>query len=84
MTLAKKIERVLRDELKPEDIKTVTDLAEFLKFKETQDRWNQIDASEHEYITEEERLRLEEIKSKGDFIEQEDLLRELEIDEDEI
>lgn len=84
MTLAKRIERVLRDELKPEDIKTVIDLAEFLKFKEIQDRWNKIDASEHEYITEEERLRLEETKSRGDFIEQDDLLRELEIDEDEI
>ncbi|MFW5649019.1 MAG: hypothetical protein ACOX0L_07205 [Natronincolaceae bacterium] len=84
MTLAKRIERVLRDELKPEDIKTVIDLAEFLKFKETQDRWNKIDASGHEYITEEERLRLKEVKSKGDFIEQNDLLRELEIDEDEI
>jgi hypothetical protein len=32
VTLAKKIQQVLKDELKPENIKTVIDLAEFLKF----------------------------------------------------
>jgi len=31
MTLAQKIEQVLKGELKPENIKTVIDLAEFLK-----------------------------------------------------
>ena len=31
MTLAQKIEQVLKDELKPENIKTIIDLAEFLK-----------------------------------------------------
>jgi len=36
MTLAKKIEQVLKDELKPENIKTVIEIAEFLKFKESQ------------------------------------------------
>ncbi|NLV89719.1 MAG: hypothetical protein GX021_10220, partial [Tissierellia bacterium] len=77
MTLAKKIEKILKDELRPENIKTVIDLAEFLKFKETQDKWNEINEREHEYITEEERLQLEEIKLKGEFIDQDDLLKEL-------
>ena len=73
----KKIEKILKDELRPENIKTVIDLAEFLKFKETQDKWNEINELEHEYITEEERLQLEEIKLKGEFIDQDDLLKEL-------
>lgn len=30
MTLAKKIQKILKDELRPENIKTVIDLAEFL------------------------------------------------------
>ncbi len=84
MTLAKKIEKILKDELRPENIKTVIDLAEFLKFKETQDKWNKINELEHEYITEEERLQLEEIKLKGEFIDQDDLLRELGINKNEI
>lgn len=84
MTLAKKIEQILKDELRPEDIKTVIDLAEFLKFKEAQNRWNEINESEHEYITEEERSCLEEIKLKGEFIEQDDLLKELGINKDDI
>ncbi len=84
MTLAKKIEKILRDELRPENIKTVIDLAEFLKFKETQDKWNEINEREHEYITEEERLQLEEIKLKGEFIDQDDLLKELGINKNEI
>ena len=37
MTLDKKIEQILKDELRPENIKTIIDIAEFLKFKETQD-----------------------------------------------
>ena len=49
MTLAKKIEQVLKDELKPENIKTVIEMAEFLKFKESQKKWNEINESEHEY-----------------------------------
>jgi len=84
MTLAKKIEKILKDELRPENIKTVIDLAEFLKFKETQDKWNEINELEHEYITEEERLHLEEIKLKGEFIDQDDLLKELGINKSEI
>ena len=84
MTLAKKIEKILRDELRPENIKTVIDLAEFLKFKETQVKWNEINELEHGYITEEERLQLEEIKLKGEFIDQDDLLKELGINKNEI
>ncbi|SHI16193.1 hypothetical protein [Sporanaerobacter acetigenes] len=84
MTLAKKIEKILKDELRPENIKTVIDLAEFLKFKETQDKWDEINELEHEYITEEERLQLEESKLKGEFIDQDDLLKELGINKNEI
>lgn len=84
MTLAKKIEKILKDELRPENIKTVIDLAEFLKFKEAQDKWNEINELEHEYITEEERLHLEDIKLKGEFIDQDDLLKELGINKNEI
>lgn len=36
MTLGKKIEEILKDELKPENIKTIIDMAEFSKFKENQ------------------------------------------------
>lgn len=84
MTLAQKIEQVLKDELKPENIKTVIEMAEFLKFKENQRIWNEINESEPEYITSEEQAYLEEVKSKGEFIDQKDLLKELGITEDEI
>ena len=84
MTLAKKIEEILKDELKPENIKTVIDMAEFLKFKENQKIWSKINESEHEYISEEERLHLKEIKLNGEFIDQDNLLKELEINKDEI
>lgn len=59
-------------------------MAEFLKFKEAQDKWNEINELEHEYITEEERLHLEDIKLKGEFIDQDDLLKELGINKNEI
>ena len=84
MTLAKKIEEILKDELKPENIKTVIDIAEYLKFKEIQNTWIKINESEHEYITEDERLKIEEIRAKGEFMDQVDLLKELGIKEDEI
>ncbi|MBU5439421.1 hypothetical protein KQI42_15495 [Tissierella sp. MSJ-40] len=84
MTLAEKIQQLLKDELKPEDIKTVIDMAEFLKFKENQNIWRKINELEHEHITEEESLYLEEIKLNGEFIDQDDLLKELEINQDEI
>lgn len=84
MTLAKKIQEVLKDELKPENIKTVIDMAEFLKFKENQNIWNKINKSENEYISEEEHLRIEEIKLSGEFIALDDLLKELGINKDEI
>lgn len=83
MTLAKKIEQILKDELEPENIKTVIDLTEFLKFKENQNKWNEINEMEHEYITEAERIKLEEIKLGGVFIDQDDFLKELGISEDE-
>jgi len=84
MTLEKKIEQILKDELRPENIKTIIDIAEFLKFKETQDKWNEINEQEHEYITEEERLQLEKIKLKGEFIDQDDVLKELKVNKNEI
>lgn len=84
MTLAKKIEEILKDELKPENIKTVIDIAEYLKFKERQNTWSKINESEHEYISEEERINIDEIITKGEFIDQIDLLKELGINEDEI
>lgn len=84
MTLAKKIKEILKDELKPENIKTVIDMAEFLKFKENQNIWNEINEVENEYISEEEYLRIEEIKLNGDFIAQDDFIKELGINEDEI
>jgi hypothetical protein len=84
MTIAQKIEKVLKDELKPENIKTVIEMAEFLKFKESQKKWNEINESEHEYLTEKEQSHLEEVKAKGEFIDQDDLLKELGINKDEI
>ena len=70
--------------MRPENIKTIIDIAEFLKFKETQDKWNEINEQEHEYITEEERLQLEKIKLKGEFIDQDDVLKELKVNKNEI
>jgi len=84
MTLAKKIESLLKDELKPENIKTVIDIAEYLKFKEIQGIWDKISEDEKEYITEEERNLIDQIKSNNEFISQEDLLKELGINDDEI
>lgn len=84
MTLARKIESILKDELKAENIKTLIDMAEFLKFKENQSIWNKINETDVEYIAEEEYLRIEEIKSNGEFIDQDSLLKELGINKDEI
>ncbi|MGD9567081.1 MAG: hypothetical protein AB7V48_01965 [Sedimentibacter sp.] len=84
MTLAKKIEQLLKDELKPENIKTVIDIAEYLKLKEKQSIWDKINESEKEYLSEEERNYIEELKSNSDFINQDDLLKELGINADEI
>ena len=84
MTLAKKIEEILKHELKPEDIKTVIDIAEFLKFKENQNIWDKINEADAEYISEEECKDIEEIKLKGKFIDQDSLLRELGINKNEI
>lgn len=84
MTLAKKIEQVLKDELKPENLKTVIDIAEYLKFKEKQSIWEKINESEKEYLSEGERKNIDELKSNSDFINQDDLLKELGINEDEI
>lgn len=84
MTLAKKIQRILKDELKPENIKTLIDMAEFLKFKENQNLWSKINEAEDEYISEEEYRHIKAIKLNGEFISQEDLLKELGINEDEV
>lgn len=61
MTLAKKIQQVLKDELKPENIKTVIDLAEFLKFKENQYISSKINEAEQEYLSEKERHILKKL-----------------------
>lgn len=84
MTLAKKIQMILKDELKPENIKTLIDMAEFLKFKENQNLWSKINEAENEYISEEEYLHIKKIKLNGEFISQEELLENLGINEDEI
>lgn len=84
MTLAKKIESILKNELNPENIKTVIDIAEFLKFKESNTIWDTINESENEYISDEEIYSIEEIKLKGEFVNQEDVLKELGINSDEI
>lgn len=81
MTLAKKIEELLKDELEPENIKTIIDMAEFLKMKEKQNIWRKIDEADTEYISKEEYLRIEEIKLNGEFINQDTVLKELDIDE---
>ena len=84
MTLAKRIEQLLKDELKPENIKTVIDIAEFLKLKEKQSIWKKVDEEDHEYMSKEECLRIEEIKLNGEFIDQSIFLKELDIDENEV
>lgn len=84
MTLARKIKEALKRELKPENIKTVIDVAEFLKFKEEQNIWNKINEEDGEYISEEEHSRIEKKKAEGEFIEQDALLKDLGIGEDEI
>lgn len=84
MTLAQKLEQALQDELKQENIKTVIEIAEFLKFKETQQQWNKINESEPEYISDQGRANLHELKSNGEFIDQDNLLEELGIHKDEI
>lgn len=84
MSLARKIEEVLKNELKPESIRTVIEMAEFLKYKENQKLWSKINESEHEYITDEEQSYHDKIKTTGEFISQEELLKELGINQDEI
>lgn len=54
-----------------------------MKFKESRIVWNTINEAEHEYISEEDQ-HLEEIKINGEFIDQDDLLKELGINKDEI
>lgn len=84
MTLAQKIQKLLESELKPESIKTVIEMAEFLKFKESQNKWNEINESDLEYISAEEKAHIQKLKEKGEFIDQEDLLKELGINKDDI
>lgn len=84
MTLAKKIEELLKDELKPENIKTIIDLAEFLKLKEKQSIWKKVDGGDREYISKEEYLNIEDIKANDEFINQDAVLKELDIDDYEV
>ncbi len=67
MTLAKRIEQLLKDELKPENIKTVIDIAEYFKFNENKSIWDKLKESQEEYITDEERKHIEELKAKSEF-----------------
>lgn len=84
MSLSKKIEEILKDELNSDNIKTVIDIAEYLKFKESKGLWNAINEEPQEYLSQEERKDLESIKSNAEFIDQEDLLIELGISKDEL
>lgn len=84
MNLAQKIEEVLRGELKPENIKTVIEMAEFLKFKEQEKKWSELCESEPEYTTTQEEARLEKLKAEGKFVDQDVVLKELGINKDEI
>ena len=84
MSLARKIEEVLKNELKPESIRTVIEMAEFLKYKENQKLWLKINESEHEYITDDEQSYQDKIKTTGEVLSQEELLKELGINQDEI
>ena len=70
--------------MKPENIKTVIDIAEYLKFKEKQSIWDKINESQEEYITDEELKHIEVLKANSEFISQDDLLKELGINADEI
>ena len=70
--------------MKPENIKTVIDITEYLKFKESQNLWDKINESEKEYVSDAERKHLDELKSNSEFISQEELLKELDIKDDEI
>lgn len=84
MTLAKRIEEVLKDELTPEDVKTVVDFAEFLKLKKDKLLWAKINEAEPEYISEEDKKYMNSLRPDGEFIEHEDVLKELGISEDEV
>lgn len=61
----------------------IGEIAEFFKFKKDRLDWNAIIESEHEFISDDERQCLEEIKINGEFIDQEELLKELEINKEE-
>ena len=82
MTLAKN-RTIIKDELKPENIKTVIEIAEYLKFKKIKAYGTRL-RSQEEYITDEENKHIEELKANSEFISQDDLLKELEINADEI
>ena len=64
--------------------RTTVGLAEFLKDRESRKKWDEINESEHEFITAEEQSHLDEVKAKGQFIDQDELLQELGITKDEI
>nr|WP_242865663.1 metal-binding double selenoprotein MbdU [Desulfosporosinus sp. HMP52] len=56
----------------------------YLKVRDSQNKWDEINESEHEFVTAEEQSYLEEVKAKGQFIDQDELLKELGINKDEI
>lgn len=60
----------------------ISEVAELMKFKKDKVDWHAINESEHEFISEDERQYLEEIKINGEFIDQEELLKELEINKE--
>lgn len=53
-----------------ESIRTIIELTEFMKFKESQKRWSEINEAESEYLTADKKHRLEEIKTTGEFVDQ--------------
>lgn len=77
MSLAKKIEGLLKSELKPENIEKIVELAEYLIQKEANKRWEEIDNAEHEEIDDTEKSLIYKLKNEGDFISQQDALKEL-------
>ena len=60
------------------------DMTKTLTYKVVQSIWHKIDKAEREYIPDEKYRHVEELKSKGDTISQDDLLKELRIDKGEI
>jgi len=68
IVLAHQIEGFLKGKMKDENIKVVAEIVDFLKYKEEQDKWEQIDQGEQETLTPDELKELEEIKSNTEYL----------------